>query len=73
MLNLQREVWEGWTVQNFIDELSDQIDLIMRGESFIAPFKTKKELADFTKDNQPYYKRAIPEVNTYFAKKYGLK
>ena len=73
MANLQRIVWEGWTVQNFIDELSVQIDMIMRGESFIAPFKTKKELSDFTKDNQPYYKRAIPEVNTYFAKKYGLK
>ena len=73
MVNLQRIVWEGWTVQNFIDELSVQIDMIMRGESFIAPFKTKKELADFTKDNQPYYKRTIPEVNTYFAKKYGLK
>ena len=73
MANLQRVIWEGWTAQNFIDELSVQIDMIMRGESFIAPFKTKKELAYFTKDNQPYYKRAIPEVNAYFAKKYGLK
>ena len=73
MANLQRVIWEGWTVQNFIDELSIQIDMIMRGESFIAPFKTKKELAEFTKDNQPYCKRTIPEVNSYFAKKYGLK
>lgn len=73
MANLQRVIWEGWTVQNFIDELSIQIDMIMRGESFIAPFKTKKELAEFTKDNQPYYKKTIPEVNYYFAKKYGLK
>lgn len=73
MANLQRVIWEGWTAQNFIDELSVQIDMIMRGESFIAPFKTKKELAAFTKENQPYYKRTIPEVNSYFAKKYGLK
>lgn len=73
MPNLQRHVWEGWTVQNFIDELSDIIDLIMRGESWQEPFKTKKELAQFAKENQPYYKKTIPEVSSYFAKKYGLK
>lgn len=73
MPNLQKEVWEGWTVQNFIDELSDQIDLIMRGESWMAPFQTKAELAQYTKENQPYYKKTIPGVNAYFAKKYGLK
>ena len=73
MPNLQKEVWEGWTVQNFIDELSDIIDLIMRGESWQKPFKTKKELAQFTRENQSYYKKTIPEVNTYFARKYGLK
>lgn len=72
MANLQREVWEGWTVQNFINELSYEIDMIMSGESFIPPFKTKTELAKYTKENQPYYKKTIPEVNTYFAKKYGL-
>lgn len=73
MPNLQRHILEGWTVQKFIDELSPQIDLIMRGESWQKPFKTKKELAQFTKENQPYYKKTIPEVNSYFAKKYGLK
>ena len=73
MRNLQREVWEGWTVQNFIDELEPIIDMIMNYESFIEPFKTKKELAKFTKEEQPYYKKTIPEVNAYFAEKYGLK
>lgn len=42
MANLQREVWEGWTAQSFIDELSDQIDSIMLGKSWQEPFKTKK-------------------------------
>jgi hypothetical protein len=73
MSNLQREIWEGWTVQNFIDELSDSIDTIMHGESWRQPFKTKAELAKYTKENQPYYKKTIPAVNNYFAKKYGLK
>ena len=47
--------------------------MIMHGESWIFPFKTKAELAAYTRENQPYYKKTIPEVNTYFAKKYGLK
>ena len=73
MSNLQRVIWEGWTVQNFIDELEPQIDMIMRGESWQAPFETEAELAKYTKENQPYYKKTIPAVNGYFAKKYGLK
>lgn len=73
MNNLQREIWEGWTVQDFIDELSVQIDMVMHGESWMTPFKTKAELAKYTKENQPYYKKTIPELNTYFANKYGLK
>lgn len=73
MANLDRMVWEGWTVRDFIDDLEPQIDMIMRGESWQQPFKTKAELAKYTKDNQPYYKKTIPGVNAYFAKKYGLK
>ena len=73
MANLQKHIWEGWTVQSFIDDLSPQIDMIMRGESWMKPFRTKAELTKYTKENQPYYKKTIPEVNTYFAKKYGLK
>lgn len=70
---MNRIVWEGWTVQNFIDELSDQVEMIMMGESWNEPFKTKKELAAWIKENQPYYKKSIPEVNAYFARKYNLK
>ena len=73
MPNLRREVWEGWTVQDFIDELSDQIGMIMCGESWHEPFQTKEELARFIKENQPYYKKTIPEVNSYFAEKYCLR
>ncbi len=68
-----RVVWEGWTVQDFIDDLECQIDLIMQGRSWLQPFKSKKELAQYTKENQPYYKKTIPELDSYFARKYGLK
>jgi len=67
-----RIIWEGWTVQDFIDELSDQIGMIMCGESWREPFETKAELINYTKESQPYYKKSIPEVNAYFAKRYGL-
>ena len=34
---------------------------------------TLQELADWCRDNQPYYKKRIPEVNSYFARMYNLK
>ena len=33
---------------------------------------TKEELKEFCMDNQPYYKKHIPEVVNYFAKKYNI-
>ena len=72
MGNSHRNIW-GRTPQDFIDELSDEIYMIMAGKSWKKPFKTKKELIDYIKNNQPYYKKSIPEVNTYFVKRYGLK
>lgn len=72
MIDLQREVWEGWTVQDFIDNLSDTIEMIMSNKSYIKPFKTKADMAKFIRENQPYYKKSIREVNDYFAKKYSL-
>lgn len=73
MGDLNRNVWEGWTPQMFINELSLEIDMIMNGQSWQKPFQTKKEMSAYIKDSQPYYKKSIPEVNAYFARKYGLK
>lgn len=68
-INLDRHVWEGWTVQDFIDELEPLFDQIMSGHSWQKPFKDKAELKAWCIDNQPYYKRYIPEVVEYFFKK----
>ena len=73
MSTLDRVIWEGWTVQNFIDDLEPMIDMIMNYESFIEPFKAKKEISKYIRENQSYYKKSIPEVDEYFAKRYGLK
>lgn len=71
--DMNKHIWEGWTVAAFIDELSWQIAMIMNGEATRKPFKNKQELADWCRDNQSYYKKRIPEVNNYFAQKYNLK
>ena len=59
-INMDRYVWEGWTVGAC-------------GQSWREPFRNKQELADWCRDNQPYYKKRIPEVNSHFAKMYNLK
>ena len=68
-MNLQRHVWEGWTVQSFIDDLEWLFDRIMSGQSHVKPFKDDKELKEWCKDNQPHYKKHIPEVFNYFKTK----
>lgn len=72
-INKDKHVWEGWTVGDFIEELEPLVAMIMDGQSWIEPFKTKQELADWCKDNQPYYKKRIPGVVSYFARLYNLK
>ena len=74
-INYNKHIWEGWTVQSFIDELKPQFD---RGVSFakefdIEPFKDKEELKKWCMDNQPYYKKHIPEVVNYFCNQLNIK
>ena len=70
---MDREIYEGWTVQDFIDELICQADLIMIGQSIHKPFKNRSELEKWCCDNQPGYKKLIPEVVEFFAKRYGIR
>jgi len=65
-MNLDKNIWEGWTAQNFIDELEPSFILIMSGQSWQKPFKTSDDLKQWCKDNQPYYKKHISEVYNYF-------
>lgn len=66
-------IWEGWTVLDFVEALDDNLRLIMVGRSWRKPFTTKEQLKLWCMDNQPYYKKHIPEVVDYFAKVYNLK
>ena len=72
-INFDKHIWEGWTVDDFIEELEPIIEQIMNNGSWIALFSNRKELTKWCIDNQPYYKKEIPEVVNYFAKKYNIK
>lgn len=48
------------------------LELIMQGRSWRKPFTSKQELAACCRENQPYDKKRIPDVNNYFARKYHL-
>lgn len=65
-INLNKHIWEGWTVQDFIEDLEPTFNTIMDGDSWKKPFGTKEEVKKWCMDNQPYYKKHIPEVVNYF-------
>jgi hypothetical protein len=65
-INMNKEIWEGWTVGNFIEELEPSFDMIMQGQSHQEPFKTVAEVKKWCMENQPYYKKYIPDVVSYF-------
>lgn len=72
-IDLTKHIWEGWTVQSFINELKPMLHQIMTGNSWMKPFKTKAEVKKWCVENQPHYKRYIPEVVKYFCDKYKIK
>lgn len=67
-IDLDKHIWEGWRVRDFIDDLKPQIDIIITNSRMfgVKPFDDKKELKEWLKDNQPYYKKHIPDVYHYF-------
>ncbi len=69
IINFNKHIWEGWTVKDFINDLEPQFDRIMNGQSCEKPFKDKMEVKKWCMENQPYYKKHIPGVVTYFSKK----
>lgn len=68
-MNLKKHIWEGWTVGDFIEDLEPTFNQIQSGNSWHKPFKTKEEVKKWCMDNQPYYKKNIPEVTNYFTNK----
>ena len=72
-MGTSNHIWEGWTVEDFIESLQPQLDLIMGGKSWRKPLRTWTELESWCGDNQPYYKQPIPEVVGRLAARYGIR
>jgi len=45
-MNNSKHIWKGWTVQDFISDLKPMFGMIIRGESWIPVFRTKKRNSD---------------------------
>lgn len=71
-IDLKKHIWEGWTVKDFIDELDVIVDLSVKTKNRFSSITTREQLKKFCMDNQPYYKKYIPEVVDYFADIYNL-
>jgi hypothetical protein len=68
-MNLQKHIWEGWTVQSFfIDEL-EASQSIMHGQSITNKFTSKERKKNGVWIINHIIKKYIPEVVTYFADK----
>ena len=76
-INLEKHIWEGWCVIDFINELQPILDNIMK--NYFGQWETnniiknKANLKKWCMENQPYYKKYIPEVVQYFAERYKIK
>jgi hypothetical protein len=69
-VNLDKHIWEGWTVGDFINDLEPMFNQIQNASSWgDKAFKTKDDVKKWCMDNQPYYKKYIPDVVNYFAAK----
>lgn len=68
-MNTNKVIWEGWTVQDFIDNLEPTFNMIMSKNSWQRPFENTEQLKKWCRENQPYYKKHIPEVFNYFKQK----
>lgn len=65
-IDYDKHIWEGWTVGDFVEDLSPMFDMIQNKQSWYPPFSSKEELRKWCIENQPYYKKHIPEVYEHF-------
>jgi len=68
-MNRDKHIWEGWTVGDFIDDIEVTFNYRSKYSNF---WKSKEDLKKWIISEQPYYKKHIPEVYSYFLQKSGL-
>lgn len=70
-MNLERNIYEGWRPIDFINELEPIFNIIQSNQSWMKKFDKNdiQRLKQWCMDNQPCYKKHIPEVFNYFKNK----
>lgn len=71
-MDLNKHIWEGWTVQHFIDHLKMELDLIQSGDGLESIIDTREQMKKWCMSNQPYYKKYVKEVVDYFCNLYSI-
>ena len=77
-INLDRQIRHKklgiLTPRQFVNALELEVGFIMNPymPTTINGFKNRKELMEWCINNQPFYKKYIPEVVNYFALKYDI-
>jgi len=66
-INYNKHIWEGWTVQGFIDNL--EISFKFKKTSL----KTREDVKKWCMSEQSYYKKYIPEVVNHFCNILNIK
>lgn len=75
-VDVEKHIWEGWSVIDFIYHIEPTLEIILSNsrDAFYGdekPFKSKDEFKTWVKMEQPYYKKYIPGVVSYFTRKYA--
>lgn len=71
-VNYSKYIWEGWTVRDFINDIEYSVDITINDYKSRGIVITKDIISRITSDQQPYYKRVIPDVVNYFCNKYNV-
>jgi len=74
LINIEKKdkhIWEGWTIGDFINDIEQTFDRTLK-QYGKKHWGNKANLKKWVKNEQPYYKKYIPEVYNYFLKKSGL-
>jgi hypothetical protein len=61
-INMNKHIWEGWTVGSFIEALDIEF-------KYHPKFKSRDEVKKWAMESQPYYKKYIPDVVDYYWEK----
>lgn len=72
-INFDKHIYEGWTVEDFINELKDIYPITYEMGKEVSLLTSKEEVKKWCMDNQPHYKKHIPDVVKFFINKYKIR